>query len=98
VEMSSCLMDEQAVRDRITESQRLFEMRSGCLKFARGHQGVTVGEVAQNEPDGIVPPTAQTQQILGQVPCQIEFAAVHVITGLTIGNVKVFHGEIEVLS
>ncbi len=53
--------------------------------------------MTQNEPGGIVALTAQTQQILVQALRQIEFAAVHVITGLPIGNVKELRGKIELL-
>ena len=53
--------------------------------------------MTQNEPGGIVALMAQTQQILGQAQRQIEFAAVHVIARLPIGNLKELRGRTQLL-
>ena len=57
------LVDKGAVKDRIIKRKRLFEMRPRSRKPAGKHQGSTGGGVTQNEPGGIVPLAAQTQQI-----------------------------------
>ena len=54
--------------------------------------------MTQNESGGIDALTAETQQILTQAQRQIEFAAVHVIARLSIGNVKVLRGGTQLLS
>ena len=61
------------------------------------HQVSTGGVVTQNEPGGIVSLTAQAQQILVKALRQIEFAAVHVIARLPIGNLKEFRGKTQLL-
>ena len=53
--------------------------------------------MTQNEPGGIVTPTAQTQQILGQALRQIKFAAERVIGRLPIWNLKELRGGTQLL-
>ena len=53
--------------------------------------------MTQNESGGIDALTAETQQILTQAQRQIEFAAVHVVARLPIGNVKVLRGGTQLL-
>ena len=72
-------MGKRAVADRIVKRKHLFEMRPGRSKPADRHQCSSGGQVAQNEPGGLVALMAQTQQILIEALRQIEFAADHVI-------------------
>ena len=53
--------------------------------------------MTQNEPGGIVTPTAQTQQILGQALRQFKFAAERVIGRLPIWNLKELRGRTQLL-
>jgi hypothetical protein len=51
--------------------------------------------VPENEPAGVVALMAQAQQILVQAQRLIEFAAVHVIARLPIGNLKELRGRTQ---
>ena len=53
--------------------------------------------MTQNEPSRVVALTAQAQQILIKALRQIEFAAVYVMEGLPIGNVKELRGRTQLL-
>jgi len=53
--------------------------------------------VSQDEPGGIVPLAAQTQQILVHALRQIKFAAVHVMERLPMGNTEEFRGRTQAL-
>jgi hypothetical protein len=68
------LMDKRSVGDWIVEREHLFEMRSGWPELSAIHQASSRGQMAENQPGGMVALTAQTQQILGQTLRQIVFA------------------------
>src|SRR5262249_11224198 len=72
-------------------------MESGRSEPAGVYQRSTGGGVTQNQPSRVVALTAQTQQILIDALRQLEFAAVYVIEGLPIGNVKELRGKTELL-
>src|SRR5438270_2157098 len=90
-------MAKRVVGDRIIKRQRLFQMRPGRPKPAANEEGATGGEVTQDEPGGIVALTAQTQQILVQALCQIQFSAERVIARLPVGNLKELRGRTQLL-
>ena len=77
--VKSDLIDKRAVGERITNSEQVFEMRSGWVEPASVHQGSTGRQVTQNEPDGIIALSTEMQQIFVQAQRQIEFATVRVI-------------------
>ena len=53
--------------------------------------------MTQNEPGGIVALTAQTQQILAQALRQIEFAALHMVAGMSKGDLEELRGRTQLL-
>src|SRR5262245_25966752 len=72
-------------------------MVPGRGKLTSINQGSTGRGVTQNQSGRIVALTAQTEQILIEALRQIEFATVHVIEGLPIGNVKELRGITQLL-
>ena len=84
--VDSALTHERVMGVRIVKREHRFEVRSGRGKAADPHQVSTGGVVTHYAPGGIVPPTAQAQQILIQAQRHIQFAAMRVIAGLPAGN------------
>src|SRR6516164_6504468 len=91
--VNSSLLDKRALGDRIISRKRLFQMRTRRSKLADKHLVYPGGQVAQNEAGGVVPVTAQAQQIFVQALRQIEFAAVRVIARLPVGDLNEFRGR-----
>jgi hypothetical protein len=75
----SSQLDKRVAGEWIIKRKDLFEVRPGQSKSAGKHQVSAGGVVTQNEPSGIVPLTAQMQQILSERLRQIHFTAGHVI-------------------
>src|SRR5215467_12255585 len=80
---------------RIVKREHRFEVRSGRGKAADPHQVSTAGVVTHYEPCGIVPSTAQMQQVLSERLRPIQFAAMRVIAGLSAGNLNELNGRTE---
>jgi hypothetical protein len=80
--VDSGLTHERVMGGRIVKRKNRFEVRSGRGKAAGKHQVSTGGVVTHYEPGGIVPSTAQMQQVLGDRLRPIQFAAMRVIAGL----------------
>src|SRR6516162_10567414 len=93
--MDSGLTHERVMGVRIVKREHRFKVRSGRGKTADPHQVSTGRVVTHYEPGGIVPSTAQAQQILIQAQRYIQFAAMRVITGLPAGNLNELNGRIE---
>jgi hypothetical protein len=72
-------------------------MRSRCSKPARKHKVPTGGQVTQDEPPGIGALAAETQQVLIQAQRHVDFAAIHVVARLPIGNVKELRRRTQLL-
>src|SRR5215813_6248428 len=81
----------------IIKRKHLLQIRPGRSKTTGKHQVSTGGVMTQNQAGGIIALAAQTQQILIYAPRQIQFAAVHMITRLPIGNLKELRGGAELL-
>jgi hypothetical protein len=93
--VDSSLTHERVMTVRIVKRQHRFKVRSGRGKAADPHQVSTGRVVTHYEPGGIVPSTAQPQQILIQAQRYIQFAAMRVITGLPAGNLNEVHWGTE---
>jgi hypothetical protein len=91
------VLDKRVVKGRIVKHKHLFQIRSGWSKPAGKHQRSPGGEVTQDQSRGVVALAAQTQQVLGQRPGQIEFAAVHMVEGLPKGDVNQFRERTQLL-
>src|SRR5271157_5892062 len=89
--VDSGLTHEREMGVRIVQREHRFEVRSGRGKAASKHQVSTGGVVTHYEPSGIVPSTAQMQQVLGERVRPVQFAAMRVIAGLTAGNLNELH-------
>ena len=93
--MDSGLTHERVMGVRSVKRENRLEVRSGRGKAADPHQVSTGGVVTHYEPGGIVPSTAQAQQILIQAQRHIQFAAMRVIAGLPAGNLNELHRGTE---
>ena len=79
VQVGSGLICKRAVGDWIIKDENLFQERSGGRKSAANELVSTGGQVTQNEPRAMVTLSAQTQQVLGQPLCPVEFSASRVM-------------------
>ena len=70
------------MQDRLIKREPRFQMRSGRGKRSRGVKVSPEGDVAENEPGGIVALAAQAEQILVQAMRQLEFTAERMMAGL----------------
>src|SRR5215831_603479 len=90
--VDSGLTHEQVMGVWIVKCEHRFEVRSGRGKAPDPHQVSTRRVVTHYEPGGVVPSTAQVQQVLGERLCPIQFAAMRVIAGLPAGNLNKLRG------
>src|SRR5215831_11456695 len=90
VQVGSSLIREGAVGDWIIKEDYLFQVRSSGRKLAANELVATGSQVSQNEPGGIAALLAQTQQVLGQQLCSVEFSSRREVARLPIRNLQEF--------